>query len=388
MNSKEGSFKVRVAAKLKQFGPLLLDATAYCNLGDELQASGDFKGAVEAYRKATIIEPGHVDAWINLGIALLESGDIKGAIAAQQKAIAINPNSAYAHINLGVALLKSGNMPGAIEATRTAIKLWPKRADGWHNLGIMLADSGDSVGAMDAFRKEIAIMSDDVNEKYEDSTPPVNLKGIIEACREVLAIKPDLVEVWNTFATALRKSRDFPGAIEAYRKVIAIKPDDADALHNLGVVLVDSGDLPGAIDAFRKAIAIKPDHADAWLDLALAMEDSGDIPGAIETYNKALAVRPVDVYLWTDLGATLLKKEARDLEKAKRCFQKALELKPDYPLAFYNMACAHSLAGDARKAVEFLEKAIKANPGKYQKMASTDHDFDPVRDDPWFQALI
>ncbi len=55
--------------------------------------------------------------------------------------------------------------------------------------------------------------------------------------------------------------------------------------------------------------------------------------------------------------------------------------------AWYNKACAYALQGNIEQVVENLQAAINLNP-KYREMAKTDSDFDSIRDDARFQALI
>jgi tetratricopeptide (TPR) repeat protein len=56
--------------------------------------------------------------------------------------------------------------------------------------------------------------------------------------------------------------------------------------------------------------------------------------------------------------------------------------------AFYNKACCYALQGDVEQALENLQQAINLSPDKYREMAKTDSDFDSLREDERFQALI
>jgi hypothetical protein len=53
----------------------------------------------------------------------------------------------------------------------------------------------------------------------------------------------------------------------------------------------------------------------------------------------------------------------------------------------YNLACSESLSGRTADAIDHLREAIGASP-KHREDAREDSDFDPIRDDPSFQALI
>jgi tetratricopeptide (TPR) repeat protein len=63
-------------------------------------------------------------------------------------------------------------------------------------------------------------------------------------------------------------------------------------------------------------------------------------------------------------------------------------VKPDYPDAWYNKACCYALQGNIAQAIANLQQAIILNPDKYREMAKTDSDFDKIREDEQFQALI
>ncbi len=62
-------------------------------------------------------------------------------------------------------------------------------------------------------------------------------------------------------------------------------------------------------------------------------------------------------------------------------------MNPQYATAYYNKACAYALMKEIEQACEWLEKAINLDE-TCREMAQTDEDFDGIRDDPAFQALI
>ncbi len=64
-----------------------------------------------------------------------------------------------------------------------------------------------------------------------------------------------------------------------------------------------------------------------------------------------------------------------------------VETRPDQPYLFYNVACCESLAGRTGDAIEHLRRAIAMWEG-CRDLAKEDSDFDPIREQPAFQALI
>ncbi len=61
-------------------------------------------------------------------------------------------------------------------------------------------------------------------------------------------------------------------------------------------------------------------------------------------------------------------------------FDKAVEIKPDDHQAY-------ALQGNIEQAIANLQKAISLNP-EYREKAKTNSDFDSIREDERFQALI
>ncbi len=69
-------------------------------------------------------------------------------------------------------------------------------------------------------------------------------------------------------------------------------------------------------------------------------------------------------------------------------YDKALQLQPDQHKAWYNKACCYAGSGDVEQAIANLEKAISLHPERYVQLAKTDADFDEIRKDERFQALM
>jgi hypothetical protein len=60
---------------------------------------------------------------------------------------------------------------------------------------------------------------------------------------------------------------------------------------------------------------------------------------------------------------------------------------PQYPMLAYNLACCESMSDRADDAIEHLRQAIAASE-RFRADARDDSDFDPIRDEAGFEALI
>ena len=88
--------------------------------------------------------------------------------------------------------------------------------------------------------------------------------------------------------------------------------------------------------------------------------------------------------LWAPLRP--LYDEGEHAELSAR-LQELIAANPQYPMLVYNLACSESLSGRTTDAIDHLRQAIDASE-KHRADARADSDFDPIRDEPSFKALI
>jgi mannose-6-phosphate isomerase-like protein (cupin superfamily) len=104
----------------------------------------------------------------------------------------------------------------------------------------------------------------------------------------------------------------------------------------------------------------------------------------------AVGAKPGEVYrptgweLWAPAGR--LYQEGRYAEAADLAGD-VVAAHPEYPALLYNLACCESLAGRKADAIAHLRSAIEDSDSVRSYLAK-DSDFDPIRDEPEFQALL
>jgi len=105
---------------------------------------------------------------------------------------------------------------------------------------------------------------------------------------------------------------------------------------------------------------------------------------AIVPLRKVAELEPENVQVLLALG--WCQKRCGRIDLAIGALNAALVADGDEPLIRYNLACYHSVAGDKRGALTFLEQALSLDPN-YRLLIDHEPDFDPIRNDPEFQAI-
>ena len=104
---------------------------------------------------------------------------------------------------------------------------------------------------------------------------------------------------------------------------------------------------------------------------------------AIVPLRKVAQLEPENVRVLLALAGC--HKRVGQIELAIAVLETALAADSDEPLIRYNLACYHSAAGDKRQALLYLEQALALDPN-YRLLIDHEPDFDPLRNDPEFQA--
>jgi tetratricopeptide (TPR) repeat protein len=210
-------------------------------------------------------------------------------------------------------------------------------------------------------------------------------EAAISSYDHALELKPDKDAAWYNRGISLSNLGRYEEAISSYDHALELKPDDDTAWTNRGNSLSNLGRYEEAISSYDHALELKPDDNTAWTNRGNSLHNLGRYEEAISSYDHALELKPDQDAAWYNRG-NLLHNLGR-YEEAISSYDKSLEFLPDCADAFYNKACCYGLQRKIDEAIKHLEQAIDLNP-KHRETAKTDSDFDSIRNDDRFQALI
>ncbi len=116
-----------------------------------------------------------------------------------------------------------------------------------------------------------------------------------------------------------------------------------------------------------------------------ALQALGRWPEAITVFERLRSEEPEGDEAYLGLG--WCHKRAGRLDQALLELEGLVRLHPEHALAVYNLACYCALDGQTDRSLELLERALDRDDD-FRDHARHETDFDSVREDPRFRALL
>jgi Flp pilus assembly protein TadD len=155
---------------------------------------------------------------------------------------------------------------------------------------------------------------------------------------------------------ALMKTGQAGKAAEYLQRAIQLEPDHAPAHNNLGKALLEVGDNATAIEELKTAHTLAPDDVEFADDLARALASNGRLPEAIELLGQTVKSHPGLAAEQNNLGILLY--QAGDMQGATEHLRRFLQLSPENPTAYCNLANAVAAQGKFAEAINLCDQAI------------------------------
>lgn len=156
--------------------------------------------------------------------------------------------------------------------------------------------------------------------------------------------------LWEELGEAYKSASQYRDAIQAFQKAISLNPTNSMCHYRLGLVYAAERKEQEAVRSFKKVLELDPSSAQAHASLASQYRKMGFDEVAQGHIEKARAMQ--------------------------------LEGESDY-----NRACLEAICGNNERALELLEVALQSKQ-TYVTWAQNDPDFDSLRKDHRFQALL
>jgi adenylate cyclase len=226
---------------------------------------------------------------------------------------------------------------------------------------------------------------------YYDASK-ANLEGADASSSKALELDPESAEAHTSRGLALTLHRNYRGAREEFDAALRLNPMLFETHYFYGRACLTEGKFEEAVSHYREAWRVRPEDYQAIYLSAEALVKLGRREEALDAARQGLKVadahlelNPDDARAWYLSAQALMRLGQRDeaLERVRR----ALAIDSEDTSVLYNVGCVYALAGFSSEALDHLARAIRNGFG-HRDWLENDSDFDSIRDQPRFQALL
>lgn len=267
---------------------------------------------------------------------LFEIGNDLGNLGRPDKALELYDRAARAsgdreryRLNRALALLDLGRIDEAVEALSKAAAAEPESPLASYDLGVALLAAG---------------------------RPDAALAPLERAA----AADPGLIGARMSLAEALRLTGDLDRAERILKAALAENPWLAEARDMLGLLARARGETALAIEQHAEALRLDPFRAEAHFNIGLALRAASRSGAAAQAFETAVRLDPADAEAMNELCRT--HGAARAWGRAIGWCLRALEARPEFPEAAFNLGLAYLGGGDRTSAAEAFSLALALEP--------------------------
>lgn len=309
---------------------------SYMALGGTFEKMKLFPSALEAYNKGLKkTEQGNL-FYRKMGDLAFECNNVDASIEYYKKAHELNP--ADREILVKLATINQTYKPEEIDTTI------------------------DYYNSLLEFGEDLDKIYYELGHLYLKKLDKVNSASAFKLAAE---LAPENPYYNNSLAYAYVKAELYDDAIEYYQKAIKLNPDSewtSIVCHALGAIYAEIKENPDAAEAvFNAGMVLDPNNVDIQLSLGDLYMAQNDIDKAIKTYCDAIAIDPLNFLTYAKAGLALWEKDY--LEESIVAFHKSIEINPDFDISQNNLGVVYLDGyGDPKTALDYFKRAVDINP--------------------------
>jgi tetratricopeptide (TPR) repeat protein len=343
----------RIAASI----PAKTAQEQFWRVADQID-SGRFRAAIELLTTAVKRNEISPTLWLILGDCYSRLSQLAEAADCYNIALALEPQVAWAHNFRGIVRLKQKDFARAADDFTDELRARPGQLEPRFNRAVARLAMKEFAGAIadfDAVLKSAHAPTRAYFARARARLLAGDRAGAQADSAHGLKLTPKDEESWIARAVA-RMATDPKGALADLEQALLLNPRSSAALETKAHVLSEKLHKPAeALSALDHNVAWHPDYVLALGGRGVVLARAGKREPAIADAQAAL----------------LLDRE---------------------PSTLYQVACIFALTsrtegGDRPRANALLASVFRADP-TWLKVAATDHDLDPLRQDPEFQAIL
>lgn len=162
--------------------------------------------------------------------------------------------------------------------------------------------------------------------------------------KQALKVDPEFEPALRLLTELLLSQQKGGEAIPFYEKLLDLKPTDQVALNNIALCYAANGQTEKSLEIFSKCVELFPNEPTAHSNLALQYKNMGREAEALIAYRKGIDALPYNAEIRFNFGVFLAERQLFDA--AIEQYKTAIDIKPDFFLAHFNLSLVNLLLGN------------------------------------------
>lgn len=304
------------------------------------------------------------DAILVKALSQVAVGDVDKAQTLLSEGVKMYPDIAELHFELGRIYLGKRQLPFAEASFRKAVETKPTDFKGLTGLAEIYAQQGKIDYAIQYLKDHLKTVESPVLLRNAIGNLYVR-KGDLDAALsnylELAKTVTDSSDLNMRIGEVYRRKGDLASAVTYMQRSSELDPNNMAPLMQTATILDQMGRTREATAAYQKALQIDPENIVALNNLAyMQAETGGDLDLALRYAETAKRKAPSNLQVDDTLGWIYVKKNLND--NALVIFRELVKREPNNPTFRYHMGVAYAQRGDAAKAKEELNAALRLGP--------------------------
>lgn len=270
-------------------------ADEWVKYGDVKLAARNYDTALDAYRKASSLDPAHIKAYFGQAQVYTQLQDFSSALEMYDFILEADPDFVPVLKNRGWLYSRQQQYWQALEDYNRALERSPDDLSLLFNRGTVyyrLKDYANAIKDYDeVIRQDPAYVEAYVNRGITQSVV-LEYRRAIADFNQAITLDPDNGHAYHRRGRAYVKLQQLPLAHNDFVKALEKLPNDVGIVIDLGLLYVKQGDYQKALLQYQRAIEREPDHALAHYNAACAAALSGNVERACQSLMRAIELHP------------------------------------------------------------------------------------------------
>lgn len=342
---------------------------SYKALGETFEKMKLFPSALEAYtRGLEKTEQGNL-FYQKMGDLSLECNDVESSLECYKRAHELNPDDREILIKLATInqTYHPENVDETIDYYNSLLEFGIDLDKIYYELGHLYLAKEDKIHAVSAFK--LAADSNPENPYYNNSLAYAYVRAelyddAIEYYQQAIKLNPD--SEWTSIichalgAIYAEIKENYEAAEATFNAGIVLDPKNVDIQLSLGDLFMAQNDLDKAIKTYCDAISVDPLHYLTYAKAGLALWEKDYLEESVIAFHKSIELNDRFEIAQNNLGVVYLDGYG-DPKASVEYFKNAIDINPNYTLAYFNLGRAYQAIGDKSNAAEYYQMALDLN---------------------------